>query len=88
MHLFLGSGNSFALDLLTAVPRWTDERTDAIRARNRAFRLFRALSTGKKETEFKHLQARVQRNINEAKRSSWQALISSFSSLDDQMSCN
>lgn len=58
------------------VPWWSDECTNAIRIRNKAFKVLKASHTYHNLLEYKRAQARVKRIIKDTKRSYWRAFCS------------
>ncbi|KAJ8369907.1 hypothetical protein SKAU_G00099350 [Synaphobranchus kaupii] len=61
-----------------AVPWWTDECSEAVRARNQAFRALRVSMTQQAVLEYQRLRAIVRRTIKRTKRAAWRRLCSTF----------
>ncbi|KAJ8375895.1 hypothetical protein SKAU_G00064750 [Synaphobranchus kaupii] len=61
-----------------AVPWWTDECSEAVRARNQAFRALRVSMTQQAVLEYQRLRAMVRRTIKRTKRAAWRRLCSTF----------
>ncbi|KAJ8370200.1 hypothetical protein SKAU_G00102280 [Synaphobranchus kaupii] len=61
-----------------AVPWWTDECSEAVRARNQAFRALRVSMTQQAVLEYQRLKAMVRRTIKRTKRAAWRRLCSTF----------